>query len=81
MKTKIEIKNFKLLIVETIRFDDMLYDRIIKKKIENSRKKFEIYAKKFFRTKYFYFKKLRRFVEIILIKLNTIVRRKKKNLK
>ena len=52
IKTKVEIKNFKLLIDEIIRFDDMLYDRIIKKKFENSREKFEIYAKKSFRTKH-----------------------------
>ena len=78
MKTKIKIENFKLLIVETIQFNDMLYDRVIKKKIENSRERFEIYAKKSFRTKHFYFKKLQRFVEIISIKLNITIRRKKK---
>ena len=81
MRTEIEIENFKLLIVETIRFDDMLYNRVIKKKFENSRKRFEIYAKENFRTKHFYFKKSQRFVEIILMKLNITVRRKEKNLK
>ena len=59
----------------------MLYNRIMKKKFENSRKRFETYAKESFRTKYSYFKKSQRLVEIILIKLNTIIRRKKKILK
>ena len=59
----------------------MLYNQIIKKKFENSREKSEIYAKKSFRTKHSYFKKSQRFIEIISIKLNTTVRRKKKNFK
>ena len=46
MKTKIETKNLSNFIIECIRLNDILYNKIIKKRFENSREKFDIYAKK-----------------------------------
>ena len=82
MKTKVEIKNLKFFIIECIRLNDMLYNKIMKKRFENSREKFDIYAKKSFRKKHSYFKnKVKFYVNIMSIKLNIITRRKKTNFK
>ena len=60
----------------------MLYNQIIKKRFKNSREKFDIYAKKNFREKHSHSKsKIKFYVDIVLIKLNVITRRKKTNLK
>ena len=82
MKTKIEIKNLKNFIIECIRLNDILYNKIIKKRFENSREKFNIYAKKKFCKKHSHSKnKVKFYVDIVLIKLNVIIRRKKTNFK
>ena len=46
MKIKIKIKNLKNFIIEYIRLNDILYNKIIKKRFKNSREKFDIYVKK-----------------------------------
>ena len=82
MKTKIEIENLKNFIIECIRLNDMLYNQIIKKRFKNSREKFDIYAKKIFRKKHSHLKsKVKFYVNIVLMKLNVITRRKKTNFK
>ena len=82
MRIKKSTKNFKKLIEVSIKFDNMLYNKIIKKKYNNLHKKFEIYAKKSFNEKSFYFKNKKQYLsKITFIKLNTITRRKKINLK
>ena len=82
MRTKIEIKNLKSFIIECIRLNDILYNKIMKKQFENPREKFDIYAKKSFREKHSHFKnKIKFYVNIVSIKLNVITRRKKTNFK
>ena len=56
MRIEKSTKNFKKLIEISIRLNDILYNKTIKKKYNNSHKKFEIYAKKNFNEKSFYFK-------------------------
>ena len=46
MRIEKNTKNLKKLIEISIRLDDILYDKIIKKKYNNSYKRFEIYTKK-----------------------------------
>ena len=78
MKTKIETKNLLNFIIECIRLNDMLYNKVIKKRFENSREKSDIYANKNFRKKHSHSKnKIKFYVDIMLIKLNVITRRKK----
>ena len=48
MRTKVEIENFKLLIVETIQFNNILYNRIIKKKLKIRVKNLKFTQKKVF---------------------------------
>ena len=82
IKTKIEIKKLKFFIIECIRLNNILYNRIIKKRFENSRERFDIYTKNNFREKHSHFKnKIKFYVNIVSIKLNVITRRKKTNLK
>ena len=82
MKTKVEIKNLKNFIIECIRLNDMLYNKIMKKQFKNSYEKFDIYAEENFREKHSHSKnKIKFYVNIVLIKLNVITRRKKTNLK
>ena len=81
MRIEKSTKNFKKLIEVLIRFDDILYNKVIKKKYNNSHKKFEIYTKKNFNKKSFYFKNKKHLLKIIFMKLNTITRRKKINFK
>ena len=79
MKTKIEIENLQNFIIECIRLNDMLYNKIMKKRFENSRKKFDIYANENFRNEHSHLKnKIKFYVDIMLMKLNVIIRRKKK---
>ena len=73
MRTEANTENLKKLIEKSIKFDDMLYDRIMKKKFENSRDRFEIYAKKNFNEESSHFKNEKQhFIEITFMKLNTI---------
>ena len=82
IKTKIKIKNLKIFIIECIRLNDILYNKIIKKQFENSRKKSNIYAKNFFCKKHSHLKnKIKFYVNIMLIKLNIITQRKKNEFK
>ena len=82
MRIETNTKNFKKLIEKTIKLNDMLYDKSMKKKFENSREKFEIYAKKNFNEKNSHFKNDKQHsFEITFMKLNTITRRKKINFK
>ena len=78
MKIKIETKNLLNFIIECIRLNDMLYNKIIKKRFENSREKFDIYAKKIFKNKHSHSKnKIKFYINIVSMKLYVIIRRKK----
>ena len=82
MRTEKSTKNFKKLIEVLIRLDDILYNKTIKKKYNNSYKKSETYTKKGFNEKSSYFKNKKQYLsKITFIKLNTITRRKKINFK
>ena len=48
IKNKINTNNFKKFITKFIRFNDILYNKVMKKKYKNSHKRFEIYVKKTF---------------------------------
>ena len=79
MKTKIETKNLLNFIIECIQLNDMLYNKIMKKRFENSREKLNIYVNENFRKKHSHSKnKIKFYVDIVLMKLNVIIRRKKK---
>ena len=57
IRSKISIENFKQLIEKCIRIDDIFYNRIMKKRYENSYEKLNIYANEVnFRNKRSYFK-------------------------
>ena len=82
MKTKIETKNLLNFIIEYIRLNDMLYNKIIKKRFKNQREKSNIYANENFRNEYSHSKnKIKFYINIVLMKLNIIIRRKKNFLK
>ena len=73
-----ETKVLLNFIIECIRINDILYNKIIKKRFENSREKLNIYAKIFFRKKHSHSKnKIKFYIDIVLMKLNIIIRRKK----
>ena len=82
MRIEKSTKNFKKLIEISIRLDNILYNKIIKKIYNNLHKRFEIYAKKNFSEKNFYFEnKKQHLLKITFMKLNTITQRKKINFK
>ena len=82
MRIETNTKNFKKLIEETIKLNDMLYDKSMKKKFENSRERFEIYAERDFNEESSHFKSDKQHsFEITFMKLNTTTRRKEINFK
>ena len=82
MKSRINTNNFKKLITKFIQLNNILYNKIIKKKYENSREKSETYVKKNFCEKRSHFKnKNQIYAKITFIKLNATTQRKKKKFK
>ena len=83
MRSEASIENLKKLIEKIIKIDDMLYDRVMKRRYENSHERSEIYAERdIVSEEKSYFKSERTFLtEITFMKLNAITRRKEMNFK